>query len=86
MNTLTKYKYDVLDKGLKVISRVKTHRSNKGKLPITLVNVLKGHNPKDIHVTGLICLWDSGAYHSVIRREFVRKFKRKFIYNLMEAK
>ena len=46
-----------------------------GNLPLTIINVHKGKRAREIHATGLTCLWDGGASHSIINYSYVKKFK-----------
>ena len=63
-----------------------SNQSNNFKLPtpVTTISVCKGKNLRGIHVSGLTCLWDSGASDSMIKKSYVRKLQEKFRKNKQE--
>ena len=45
-------------------------------IPITTLRVCKGKKLRGIHVTGLTCLWDSGASDSMIKKLMIINFEK----------
>ena len=56
----------------------------KLSIPATTVSVCEGKKSRGIHMAGLICLWDSGASDSMIKKLYVRKLLEKFRKNKQE--
>ena len=56
----------------------------KYSLPVVNVNLRGGKKQRENIISGLTCLWDSGATYSMIKRKHAEYYERKMRYNEVE--
>ena len=66
------------------ISNFNLSISTSDPLPLLTVSLSKEKKHRETTVSGLTCLWDSGATGSIIKRQHTKHHERKMLSNKVE--